>query len=47
MADGIKVSQLTQALDPTGGYIEVSIPDGSGGWFSRRFAFADLFGDVT
>ncbi|MDH4127178.1 MAG: hypothetical protein OEV44_00380 [Spirochaetota bacterium] len=46
MAD-TKVSQLTETAITSGGYYETSIPDGIGGWLSRKISNSNLFAVVN
>lgn len=46
MADK-KLSELTSTTTTSGSYYETSIPDGAGGWFSRKILHSNILASVT
>jgi len=46
MADK-SLSQLTPTATVSGSYMEISIPDGSGGWYSRKILHSNVTATLT
>lgn len=47
MANDTKTSQLTQTAITAGCIIEISIPDGGGGWLSRKIDYSDFLATLN